>query len=107
MKVGRAVQGMCPVCCMEARTKTLQMKVHLAKTVQLIVKMVPGNDQKSLDKGVARLKKLFWPINIAEQRGLDFQQKSQGEDSCSWAWICKLWGKEPFHLSLLRSLIGC
>ena len=43
--------------------------------------MMPDDDRKSFDKVVAHLKKRFRPIDIAELSGLEFHQKSQGEDS--------------------------
>ena len=61
--------------------KLYQLKVHLANTAQQIVKIIPDNDRKSFDKVVAHLKKRFRPIDITELRGLEFHQKSQGEDS--------------------------
>ena len=61
--------------------KLYRLEVHLANTAQKIVKMTPDYDRKSFDKVVAHLKKRFRPIDITELRGLEFHQKSQGEDS--------------------------
>ena len=61
--------------------KLYQLKVHLDKTAQQIVKMMPDDERKSFDKVVDHLKKRFRPIDIAELRGLEFHQKSQGDDS--------------------------
>lgn len=61
--------------------KLYRLKVHLDKTAQQIVKMMPDDERKSFDKVVDHLKKRFRPIDIAELRGLEFHQKSQGDDS--------------------------
>ena len=61
--------------------KLYRLKVQLDKTAQQIVKMMPDDERKSFDKVVAHLKKRFRPIDIAKLRGLEFHQKSQGDDS--------------------------
>ena len=76
----RAVQRTCLVCWLEATTKALQIEVHLDKTAQQIVKMMTDDEHKSFDKVVAHLKKRFRLIIIDELRGLEFHQKSQGDD---------------------------
>jgi hypothetical protein len=91
-----------------SQSKLYPLKIQLDNTARQIVKMMLNNERKSFNKVVAHLKKRFRPIDIAELRGLEFHQKSQGDDSVeqSWTWICKLLEEHPPPL-VLRNLTAC
>ena len=58
--------------------KLYQLKSHLALQVFW---MLPNSEQSKYDDAVRSLKKRFRSVDIEELRGLEFHQKTQGEET--------------------------
>ena len=61
--------------------KLYQLKSHLAKTALQVFRVLPNSEQSKYDDAVRSLKKRFRSVDIEELRGLEFHQKTQGEET--------------------------
>ena len=61
--------------------KLFQLKVHLEKTAEHTVRMLPEEEKDSYDRVVVALKKRFLSVDIEELRVLEFHQLMQDKQS--------------------------
>ena len=52
-----------------------QLKVHLKRTALQVFRMLPEQEQKEYDAAVKKLKERFWPVDIAELKGIEFHSE--------------------------------